>query len=185
VAEQKELGRIQMLEKSTPAPGDSIFRLILPNNSVYDRIGKISIIDRNVDPRTGTIRVRLSFPNPQNLLRPGMNCNAQVLNQNSGKQIVIPYKAVLEQMSEYFVYRIDSMKAKQTKISLGPKIDGNVIVKQGLNPGDQIVTEGIQRLHDRAPVQVGQPAQGTSESNPQGPNPPAKPPGQTQSPTQQ
>jgi membrane fusion protein (multidrug efflux system) len=180
--EQKELGRIQMLEKSTPAPGDSIFRLILPNNSVYDHYGKISIIDRNVDPRTGTIRVRLSFPNPQNLLRPGMNCNAQVLNQNSGKQIVIPYKAVLEQMSEYFVYRIDSMKAKQTKVSLGPKIDGNVIVKQGLKPGDQIVTEGIQRLHDGAPVQLGQPTEG---ANPQGSKPPVKAAVQPQSPNQQ
>ena len=104
--EQKELARFQSLERKNPAPGDSTFRLILPDNSIYKYYGKISIIDRNVDPQTGTVKVRLSFPNPDRTLKPGMKCNAGVLNQNSGLQLVIPYKAVVEQMSEYFVYKV-------------------------------------------------------------------------------
>jgi len=157
--EQKELGKFQLLEKKNTAPDDSTFRIRLPDNSLYKYYGKINIIDRNVDPQTATIKIRLSFPNPDKILRPGMKCNAEVLNQNSGMQLVIPYKAVVEQMSEYFVYKIDSSKAKQIKVIPGHKLNGDVIIRQGLKEGDQIVTDGVQRLHDGVLVKTGQPGQ--------------------------
>jgi membrane fusion protein (multidrug efflux system) len=160
--EQQELGRFEYLAEKEMTAGDSIFRIILPDKSIYRYSGKINIINRNVDPQTATIKIRLSFPNPGKTLRPGMKCIAEVLNQNSGMQLVIPYKAVLEQMSEYFVYKVDSMKAKQIKVILGPKIDGDVIIKNGLNAGDQIVVEGIQRLHDGVPLKIDQPEQSTA-----------------------
>jgi membrane fusion protein, multidrug efflux system len=150
--EQKEMGKFQLLAIKNMTPEDSTFRIKLPDNSIYRYYGKINIIDRNVDPQTATIKVRLSFPNPDKALRPGMKCSAKVLNQNSGMQLVIPNKAVVEQMSEYFVFKVDSMKAKQVKVIPGQKIEGDIIIREGLNEGDQIVVDGIQRLHDGAPV---------------------------------
>jgi membrane fusion protein, multidrug efflux system len=155
VIDQRELGRYQLLEEKTPGANDSTFRILMPDNTLYPGVGKISIVDRAVDPQTGTIKVRLSFENHNRALKPGMNCNIKVLNENSGLQVVIPYNAVVEQMSEYFVFKVDSMKARQTKITLGAKVGSNVIVRKGLNAGDQIVIEGLQRLHDGSPIALG------------------------------
>jgi membrane fusion protein, multidrug efflux system len=160
VINEKELNRFQLLEERKPAPEDSTFRVLLPDNTLYPGTGKISIIDRAVDPTTGTIKVRLSFPNRERILRAGMNCNVKVLNENSGLQLVIPYKAVVEQMSEFFAFKVENGKAKQIKIELGTRVGPDVTVRQGLNAGDEIVVEGVQRLHDGALVALAPPVQG-------------------------
>jgi len=69
---------------------DSLFTLLLPDGSLYEHLGKFSIIDRAVDPQTGSIRVRLVFDNPQYALRAGMSCVVQVHNQDVGPQLVVP-----------------------------------------------------------------------------------------------
>lgn len=167
VVNQKELNRFELLEKRKIGANDSIFRILMPNSALYPEDGKITIIDRAVDPQTGTIKVRLSFPNHERMLRAGMSCNVEVLNENSGLQLVIPYKAVLEQMSEYFVFKLDSLKAKQTRISLGTRVGPNVIVHQGLDEGDEIVVEGVQRLHNGVLVALntGKSMTGSPENN--------------------
>ncbi len=146
VVNERELNRFELFRKNTEAVNDSTFRILLSDNSLYPAYGKISIIDRAVDPQTGTIKVRLSFPNNERRLRAGMNCNVNVLNENSGLQLVV------EQMSQFFVFRVDSMKAKQTRIMLGTRVGPNVIVHQGIKEGDEIVVEGLQRLRDGASV---------------------------------
>ena len=83
---------------------DSLFTFLLPNGQVYPYVGKIAIIDRAVDPQTGTIDVRLAFPNPQFLLRAGMSGVVRVHNQDAAPQIVVPSRAVVEQMGEYFLF---------------------------------------------------------------------------------
>lgn len=152
VINETELDRFQKFEKRLLNKNDTIFKILLPNNQLYPASGKINIIDRSVDPQTGTIKIRLSFANPDRILKPGMSCNVKVLNENSGEQVVIPYKTVVEQMSEYFVYKVDSIKAKQIKIAIGTKVGPDVIVKKGLAPGDEIVMDGLQRLHDGSAV---------------------------------
>ena len=93
---------------------DSLFTILLQNNTLFPYVGKISIIDRAVDPQTGTIRVRLIFPNPKDALKPGMSCVVRVHNEDRSPQIVIPNRAVVEQMGEYFVF-----VAKDTVINKG------------------------------------------------------------------
>src|ERR1022692_4153158 len=100
---EKQLMDFEKIERKKQQPIDSLFTLLLPNNSLYPHNGKISIIDRAVDPQTGSIRVRLVFPNPQNDLKVGMSCIVRVHNQDAAPQLVIPGKAVVEQMGEYFV----------------------------------------------------------------------------------
>jgi membrane fusion protein (multidrug efflux system) len=88
------------------------------------------------------------------LLKPGLTCNVRVLNNNDASSIVIPYKAVTEQMGEYFVFVVNENKAVQTNVKLGLQINDMVIVKDGLTPGELIVTEGIQKLRDNSPIVI-------------------------------
>jgi membrane fusion protein, multidrug efflux system len=137
------------------AKADSTFRIMLPNNSGYPYYGRLSVIDRAVNPLTGTIKLRLVFPNHERVLRSGMNCSVKVLHKGSGNQLTIPFKAVTEQMGEYFVYLIDSMKVKQVKIEPGSSLGEFIVVKQGLKEGDRIVLDGLQKLRNGSMVQVG------------------------------
>jgi RND family efflux transporter MFP subunit len=156
--DQREIPRFIKLQQNS-TPKDSIFTLQLPDNSIYNQTGSISFIDRSVNPQTGTIKVRLVFSNSMNLLKDGMNTNVRIKNNNTDSLfMLIPYKAVTEQMGEYFVFVVnDSSKAIQHKISLGAVINDKVVVKNGLNEGDKIVTDGAQKLKDSSNVQVGSP----------------------------
>jgi membrane fusion protein, multidrug efflux system len=166
VIDESQLGRFQDLINSPEKPADTAFTIMMPDNKKYDYPGKISIIDRAFDPQTGTIKVRLDFPNPEHKLRPGMTCIVRIRNSNAGTQLVIPYKAVIEQMGEYFVFVVEGTKAKQVKVSLGTKFGDKVIVSEGLAQGEAIVVDGIQKLHDGSQVEIGSPssAQGIKRS---------------------
>ena len=154
--DQKDLYRFGQLQKKGAGSNDSTFRLILPGQETYPQPGHIYLIDRAVDPQTGTIKARLVFPNKQNDLKAGMTANVQVLNNANTEKLLIPQKAVVEQMGEYFVYTTDGRAAHQKKISLGARIGNQVVVNDGLNEGEQVITDGLQKLKEGAPVQVGE-----------------------------
>jgi membrane fusion protein (multidrug efflux system) len=101
---EAQLPHFEDLQMHVQKEIDSLFTIILPNGQIYPYLGKIAIIDRAVDPQTGTIDVRLVFPNPQFTLRPGMSCVVRVHNQDEAPQIVVPSRAVVEQMGEYFLF---------------------------------------------------------------------------------
>jgi membrane fusion protein (multidrug efflux system) len=154
--DQKEISRFVQLQNNLSAKNDSIFVLQLPGNFTYPHTGKVSLIDRAVDPQTGTIKTRLVFANPEKMLRPGMNVNVRIKNNAADSAMVlIPFRAVTEQMGEYFVFVVnDSNQAIQQKLSLGPRISDRVVVRQGVNEGDKIITEGFQRIRDSSKVNV-------------------------------
>jgi len=156
---ETELSRFQKLDKAEVQNKDTTFRITLPDNTIYPEIGKISVIDRVVDQQTGSIRVRITVPNHDRLLKPGMSCKALVLNVNAGEQVLIPFKAVIEQLGEYFTFVVKDKTVKQVKVSLGPKVGSNVIVLKGLDGGETIVVDGIQKLHDGSSVTIAPPQQ--------------------------
>ncbi|HCW06533.1 MAG TPA: efflux RND transporter periplasmic adaptor subunit [Cytophagales bacterium] len=148
VIDQKEIFKYtQLLKKS--GTKDSTFSLSF-NGEIYSQFGSISFIDRAVNPQTGTITVRVTFPNPDNLLRPGMAGTLRVLNHAPKSSVIIPYKAVTEQLGEFLVYKVktDSNKVTQQRVMLGKQVDRNVIIKSGLQEGETIVTEGVQNLRE-------------------------------------
>lgn len=162
--DDKQIGRFEQLQRKTADKRDSTFTLILPGGNRYPNPGHISFLDRALDPQTGTITARLIFPNPSNILRPGLTCNLHVKNTGIGNSILIPFKAVIEQMGEYFVFVVDSSKAIQRKISVGAKINDKIIVKDGLKVNDQIVVDGIQKLHDGSMITIPAPVPGTDSA---------------------
>ncbi len=145
--DQKDIYYFANLIQKGKTANDSTFTLAF-GNDVYPYNGKIILMDRAVDPQTGTIKTRLTFPNPKNLLRSGMTGTVRVLT-TSKKAVVIPYKAITEQLGEFFVYTPgDSSKATQKRVQLGKALGTKIIVKEGLQEGDKIIVEGIQNLRE-------------------------------------
>jgi len=151
---ETEFIRFAKLDNDHLQPDDSTFRIILPDNSKYSYPGKLSVIDRAVDPKTGTIRVRITVPNKEKTLKPGMSCKVNVLNTSSGRQILVPFKAVMEQLSEYFVFVVNNNKVSQVKIQPGPRVFSDIVVLGGLEGGETIVLDGIQKLTDGSAITV-------------------------------
>ncbi len=137
---------------------DSTFRLQLSDGTEFVHAGKILAIDRGVDNQTGTIRVRIEFNNPDDRLKDGMSCVLRVLNEQSGERLIIPYKALTEQMGEYFVFVAKDSVAAQQKVHLGPRIGDRIVIMDGIQAGDKVITEGFQRLRDGGKIQIGIPA---------------------------
>ena len=170
VINEQDINRFYDLQKKST---DSTFRLVLPDGvSIYDKQGKILAIDRGVNNQTGSIKVRLQFPNDKAILKDGMSTALKVLNSGSGNRVIIPYKAVTEQMGEFFVFvtKDTTMKQKeggdkrdtialQHKVSLGPRLSDKVVILSGVQNGDKVITDGFQRLRDSGRVTLGVPIQ--------------------------
>jgi RND family efflux transporter MFP subunit len=151
--DEKEIGRFAELLQKNPSDQDSIFTIVMPDQSVYPSPGRLSVMDRAVDPQTGTIRIRVIFLNPGYILRPGMTCNLRV-KSSSANSLLIPYKAVIEQMGEYFVFVVHGNRVAQQRVRLDLTIANLVVVKEGLREGEKIVVDGVQKLRDNSIVAV-------------------------------
>jgi membrane fusion protein (multidrug efflux system) len=125
--------------------------LILANGTVHPGQGKFVFIDRAVDVKTGTLRVRAEFPNKEKLLRPGMFGRIKVDLGARPESILVPERAVAELQGKNFAWVIGpDNKASQRAVKLGETIGANVLVLEGLKPGDRIVTEGLQKVREGA-----------------------------------
>ncbi len=156
---QQDVFRFSQLQQQKNNPNDSTFQLLFGSDR-YPAFGHIYLIDRAVDPQTGTIKTRLLFPNKNGMLKAGMNGTVRVVSNNASKQsIVIPFKAVTEQLGEYFTYVVgDSSKVSQRKVEVGQQLGSYVIIRNGLKPGDKIVVEGVQNLRQGSVITTTQPA---------------------------
>ena len=184
---EAQLPHFEDLQREKGQSIDSLFTILLPNQQVYPYLGKISIIDRAVDPQTGAITVRLVFPNPQYTLRPGMSTVVRVHNQDDAPQIVVPSRAVVEQMGEYFLFvardtvlkapstdsaarkgtdtaETPKLRAFQVKVQLGQTVGPNVIVKSGINVGDKVIVDGVQAIHEGSQINASSKQPGKSEN---------------------
>lgn len=156
---QKEVYRFSQFQQQPKKASDSTFSIAF-GTDIYPLYGTISLIDRAVDPQTGTIKARLVFPNEKNMLKAGMSTTVRVLNSSKEKSVMIPYKAVTEQLGEFFVYVVgDSSKVSQRKIIPGKQLGTAVIVKDGLEQGEKIVTQGIQNLREGSVITTAPPPQ--------------------------
>ncbi len=123
--------------------------LILADGSLYEHKGKPEFIDRNVDPTTGAILVQASFPNPQELLRPGQFAKVKALVNIVKEGILIPQRCVVELQGLYSVYVVgDGDKIQTRSVKVGPKIKQFWLISEGLKPGEHVVYEGLQRVKD-------------------------------------
>src|SRR5690606_11382529 len=157
---ESEIAHFNALRNSDAVVRDSIIMLSLPGNRLYPHPGRITAIDRAVDRTTGTITVRASFSNDDNLLLSGMNTTVHIRRTSGTPQPVIPYRAVTEQLGQTSVYVVtDSSTVEQRSVRLGIKVGDRVVITDGLKTGEQVVTDGIINLRPGAKVQPGEPSQ--------------------------
>jgi len=128
--------------------------LILANGTEHPDKGKIVFLDRAVDAKTGTLRVRAAFPNPDKLLRPGMFARIKVDLGVRRDSILVPERAVAELQGKNFVWVIGAdNKAAQRPVKVGEQADQGLLILEGLKAGERIVVEGLQKLREGALVQ--------------------------------
>lgn len=157
---ESEIAHFNALRHSDEVVRDSVIMLSLPGNRPYPHPGRIVTIDRAVDRTTGTITVRASFPNADNMLLSGMNTTVHIRNESAAPQLTIPYRAVTEQLGQTSVYVVtDSSTVEQRGVRLGIKVSDRVVIADGLTKGETVVTDGIINLRPGVQVQVNQPSQ--------------------------
>jgi membrane fusion protein (multidrug efflux system) len=122
--------------------------LILSDGSRYGHTGKVTFMDRQVDPNTGAILLQASFPNPNKLLRPGQFGKVRAHIGTADDGILIPQRCVTELQGLFSVAVVNKdKKIEKRDVKLGPKIGvSSWLVLDGLKPGEQIVYEGLQRI---------------------------------------
>ena len=128
-------------------------QLILSDGSVYERPGTIYFADREVNPATGAIRIAGVFPNPRNLLRPGSYGRVRASVRTQQGALLIPQKAVTELQGSQqvaVVTRDDKVNIRVVKV--GDQVGDSLIVTTGLEPGERVVVEGLQKVRNGAPV---------------------------------
>jgi len=134
-------------------------RLVLSDGTTHPEPGKIVLVDRAVDPLTGTLRVDLAFPNPQKTLRPGLYGKVIAQSEVVKGALLVPQRAVLELQGTFTVLVVgEGNKVETRKVKPGPKVGNLWIMEEGLKPGDRVVLEGFQRLRDGMVVSATAPA---------------------------
>jgi len=121
--------------------------LILADGSFYPETGLVDFVDRSVDPSTGSILVQASFPNPRNILRPGMFAKIRVEFETIDDAILIPQRCIMELQGQYSVYTVGSDNiVKQTQVIATTKIDDMWLIQEGLDPDDMVIIDGLQKV---------------------------------------
>ena len=143
--------------KKTP-DGQKTLELILSDGSIYPEKGWVVLADRQVDERTGTIRLAGAFDNPGSILRPGMFGRIRAVTAVEKGALLVPQRAVVETQGSYSVVVVGSdNKASIRPVKTGERVGPLWVITEGLQPGEQVITEGMQKAKEGAPVQPKQP----------------------------
>jgi membrane fusion protein, multidrug efflux system len=133
-------------EKTGGSTGQSL-ELILGDGTVYPSRGRALFVNREVDSRTGTIQVRGEFPNPGNVLRPGQYGRIRAATELRKGALLIPQQAVSELQGIYQVGVVGSDNKVTIKtVQLGPQYADMWVVVSGLEVGDHVIVDGLQRV---------------------------------------
>src|SRR5256714_2655153 len=129
------------------------FDLFLGNGELYPKKGKFYALDRSLDPKTGSIRYYVTFPNPGNILRPGQFGKVRFVADMKKGAMVIPQEAVNELQGNFQVALVDQdNKVSIRPVKMGERIGAMWEVTEGLKPGDKVVVQGLQKAREGSTV---------------------------------
>jgi membrane fusion protein (multidrug efflux system) len=158
ISEQEYLDvaeKINVAEAASEMTRGAILDLILANGSVYPQKGKLSFADRQVDVKTGTIRIAALFPNNGNLLRPGQFARIRALTQTRKNALLVPQRSVTELQGSYQLAVVGSDNKVQIRpVKVGNRIDSLWVINEGLKSGERVITEGVQKVKEGQVVKV-------------------------------
>jgi membrane fusion protein (multidrug efflux system) len=144
----------QAMAAGNPHPKRDV-ELIFPGGQRYAQIGQVDFTQSTIDPQTGTVLSRAIFPNAQRNLTPGQFVRIDVHLFSIDNAIVVPPSAVDESDKGAIVYIVDAdSKVHAKPVRLGPVVKEGQVIEAGLEPGEQVVVEGIVKVRDGMPVKV-------------------------------
>ena len=129
--------------------------LIMEDGTKYPQTGELTLSEVSVDPGTGTITLRAEFPNPDNILLPGMFVRTELPQGTMEKALLVPQRAVMREANGTpYVYVVEDGKIAIRRLVTHRTQGQNWIVEEGLKPGEKVVIEGLQRIRPGVPVQI-------------------------------
>jgi membrane fusion protein (multidrug efflux system) len=147
--------RVKLDDASRAPESRPALDLVLADGSVFPHKGRVTFVDRAVDPKTGTMGVRARFPNPARVLRPGQFARARGVIEERPNTVLVPQRAVQEQQSTRVVLVVDAAgKVVLRPVTLDERFADFYIVKSGLEPGERVIVEGAQKVRPGAQVKA-------------------------------
>lgn len=136
--------------------------MTLTNGSKYPHTGHVVFVDRQLNQQTGAIRVAAAFPNPGNVLRPGQFARVSAITETLRGALLVPQVAVQELQGLQQVYTVGpDNKVHVVNVQLGSQYGDYRVVESGVQPGERVITDNLQKLKEGVPVQP-HAAQGTA-----------------------
>jgi RND family efflux transporter MFP subunit len=151
--EQVYLRHISLPQNGARARARTPVFLGLANEDGYPHEGYLDFVDNQVDPSTGTIRARAVFDNKQRLFTPGLFARLKLEGTGKHDAVLIEDRAVGTDQDKKYVLKVGADNAATyTPVQLGPIVDGLRVVRAGLQTGDRIIINGLQRVRPGSPV---------------------------------
>jgi RND family efflux transporter MFP subunit len=130
-----------------------ILELVLSDGSVYPRKGTVVLADRQVDVKTGTIRMAGAFENPGGILRPGMFGRVRAVTGVAKDALLVPQRSVVEAQGSYSVVVVDSNnQASIRPVKMGERVGQMWVITAGIQAGEQVIAEGMQKAREGVTV---------------------------------
>jgi membrane fusion protein (multidrug efflux system) len=140
----REFDREETKERVKQDPNLS---LILADESIFDYKGYVNFINREVDPQTGSLLIQTTFPNPENLLKPGQYAKVVVKMTDIKGGILIPQRCIMELQGQYSVYVVNAEnKVESRQIEISDIIGDMALIKNGLSASEMIVIDALQKV---------------------------------------
>jgi membrane fusion protein, multidrug efflux system len=141
------------LNPAEPQARDATLELILADGSIFPHRGTVSVANRQIDVKTGTMMVVSLFPNPDLLLRPGQFAKVRATVEKKPDALVVPQLAVQEVQGAYQVAVVGAdNKVSMRGVKAGARVGNQWVIDEGLKPGERVVVEGLQKVRDGVTV---------------------------------
>lgn len=143
----KAAEKVRAAYNDTNRKRDDRLELILSDGSVYPHPGNFLLADRQVDVKTGTIRVAAMFPNPGNLLRPGLFARIRAVTSTKRGALLVPQRAITELQGRYQLAVVGpENKVEIRPVKVAERVGKLWVIEEGVQPGERVVVEGLQKV---------------------------------------
>jgi membrane fusion protein (multidrug efflux system) len=143
----REYKEFKDIDTSPVKSDQNNLRLILADGSTFKYSGYINFVNREVDPQTGSLLVQTTFPNTDRLLKPGQYAKVVVKMKEEKNALLIPQRCVMELQGQHSVYIVNNDSLVESRqIVTGERIGDRWMVKKGLDHGDKIVIDALQKV---------------------------------------
>ncbi|RPI66755.1 MAG: efflux RND transporter periplasmic adaptor subunit, partial [Ignavibacteriae bacterium] len=154
LSEQELLRYRRRLRESGAAATELELTMLLSDGSVHPYKGKLALADNAIDPATGTLLLEAEFPNPDQFLRPGQFARVRAAVQRKVDALLVPQRSITELQGQARVAVVDEKnKVTFRNVLLGPRVGNAYVVEVGLNKGERIVVDGLQKVREGLMVQ--------------------------------